>query len=62
MGTMAQESGERKGYRRYSAEFKREQVERVVRGELTIAELSRELGISKAATFDELGRHLQVAI
>ncbi|MGH3054248.1 MAG: transposase [Gaiellaceae bacterium] len=36
------------GRRVFSAEFKREQIERVVRGELTISELSRELGISRA--------------
>ena len=33
------------GRRRFSAEFKREQLARVQRQELTIAELSRELGI-----------------
>jgi transposase len=36
------------GRRRYSAEFKREQIGRVVRGELTIAELSRELQIDQS--------------
>jgi transposase len=46
MGTMAKTSG----YRRYSAEFKREQVERVMRGEITAAELSRELGVARSLT------------
>lgn len=35
------------GRRIYTAEFKRQQVERVLRGELTISELGRELGISR---------------
>jgi transposase len=35
------------GRRIYTAEFKRQQVERVVRGELTISELSREIGVSR---------------
>lgn len=35
------------GRRIYTAEFKREQIERVVRGEVTIAELSREIGVSR---------------
>jgi transposase len=35
------------GRRIFTAEFKRQQVERVVRGEVTLAELSRELGISR---------------
>lgn len=51
MSTVAQEPRareERAAYRHYSAEFKREQVERVLRGELTIAELSRELGIARS--------------
>ena len=48
MGAMAQEKGVRGPYRRYSAEFKREQVERVLRGEVTAAELSRELGIARS--------------
>jgi transposase len=34
------------GRRRFSPEFKREQVGRVVRGEITMAELSRELAVS----------------
>jgi transposase-like protein len=34
------------GRRLFNAEFKREQVARVLRKELTFAELSRELGIS----------------
>jgi len=48
MGAMAQERESRGPYKRYSAEFKREQVERVLRGELTAAELSRELGIARS--------------
>jgi transposase len=36
------------GRRLFSPEFKREQVARLVRGELTISELSRELGISRS--------------
>lgn len=35
------------GRRIFSPEYKRQQIERVTRGELTIAELSRELGISR---------------
>jgi transposase len=35
------------GRRVYTAEFKREQIERVLKGELTLAELSRELDISR---------------
>jgi transposase-like protein len=31
----------------FSAEYKREQVERLLRGELSISELSRELGVSR---------------
>lgn len=34
------------GRRLFTAEFKREQLGRVVRGELTLAELSRELQVS----------------
>lgn len=34
------------GKRLFTPDFKREQVSRVVRGEVTAAELSRELGIS----------------
>ena len=36
------------GRRVFSSEFKRQQIERVVRGELTLSELSRELDISRA--------------
>jgi transposase len=36
------------GRRLFSAEFKREQIARVVRKELTFAELSRELGIDQS--------------
>jgi transposase len=32
----------------FSPEFKREQVSRMIKGELTISELSRELGISRS--------------
>lgn len=35
------------GRRVFTPEFKREQIERVLRGELTLAELSRELQISR---------------
>jgi transposase len=34
------------GRRIFSVEFKREQISRLVRGELTVAELSRKLGIA----------------
>ena len=34
--------------RLFTAEFKREQIDRVIRGEITIAERSRELGISRS--------------
>jgi len=36
------------GRRMFTPEFKRQQIERVLRGELTVSELSRELGISRA--------------
>lgn len=36
------------GRRLFSAEFKRDQIARVVRKELTFAELSRELGIDQS--------------
>jgi transposase len=35
------------GRRIFPAEFKREQIGRVLRGELTLAELSRKLGIAR---------------
>ena len=35
------------GRRMFTPEFKRQQIERVLRGEVTIAELSRELQISR---------------
>lgn len=35
------------GRRIFTAEFKREQISRVQRGELTLAELSRKLGIAR---------------
>ena len=34
------------GRRRFTAEFKREQLSRVIRGEVTLAELSREIDVS----------------
>lgn len=34
------------GRRRFTAEFKREQMSRVSRGEVTLAELSREIDVS----------------
>jgi len=36
------------GRRLFTAEFKREQIDRVLRGELTASELSRELGIARS--------------
>ena len=45
---MAASSAGRGPYKRFSAEFKREQVERILRGEVTAAELSRELGIARS--------------
>ena len=36
------------GRRMYTAEFKREQVQRILKGEISLSELSRELGISRA--------------
>ena len=36
------------GRRRFSPEFKREQIGRVLGGELTVAELSRELDVSQS--------------
>jgi transposase-like protein len=45
MGTMARDAG---GRRLYTAEFKRQQLARVERGELTASELSRELGIARS--------------
>ena len=36
------------GRRLFTAEFKREQIDRVLRGEVTASELSRELGIARA--------------
>src|SRR5215207_45035 len=36
------------GRRIFSAEFKREQIGRVLRKELTVAELSRELGVEQS--------------
>lgn len=45
---MAVERAGRGAYRRYTPEFKREQVERGLRGDITIAELSRELGVARS--------------
>lgn len=36
------------GRRLFTAEFKREQVDRVLRGEITASELSRELGVARS--------------
>ena len=43
---MARISRKSDGRRIFTAEFKQEQIERVLRGELTLAELSRKLGIA----------------
>jgi hypothetical protein len=52
MGTMAMTSG----YRQYRAEFKREQVERVMRGEITAAD--RKHADHDAAVQSRIERHL----
>ncbi len=36
------------GRRLFTAEFKREQIDRVLRGEVTVSELSRELGVARS--------------
>lgn len=36
------------GRRLFTAEFKREQIDRILRGEVTAAELSRELGVARS--------------
>jgi transposase len=36
------------GRRLFTAEFKRQQVDRVLKGEITAAELSRELGVARS--------------
>ena len=36
------------GRRLFTAEFKREQIDRVLRGEMTVSELSRELGVARS--------------
>ena len=36
------------GRRLFTAEFKREQIDRVLRGEVTASELSRELGVARS--------------
>ena len=38
------------GRRLFTAEFKREQVDRILRGEVTASELSRELGVARSPT------------
>jgi transposase len=38
------------GRRLFTPEFKKQQIERVVRGELTLAELTRELDVSPSVT------------
>lgn len=39
------------GRRLLTPEFKKQQIERVVRGELTLAELTRELDVSPSVTW-----------
>lgn len=36
------------GRRLFTAEFKREQIDRILRGEITASELSRELGVARS--------------
>ena len=36
------------GRRLYTAEFKRSQIDRILKGEITAAELSRELGVARS--------------
>lgn len=45
MATIARKSD---GRRIFTEKFKREQIARVIRGELTLAELSRKLGIARS--------------
>jgi transposase len=45
---MAPVAPDRNGRRRYTPEFKRQQVERILRGEVSAAELSRELDVSRS--------------
>ncbi|MBL8998226.1 MAG: transposase [Gemmatimonadetes bacterium] len=47
VGRAAEGSEGRRRHRQYPAEFKREQIERILRGEVTAAELSRELGVRR---------------
>jgi transposase-like protein len=54
------------GRRRFTAEFKREQMSRVSRGEVTLAELSREIDVSPSVVrrwkyLVERGSHAAVA-
>ena len=44
------------GRRLFTAEFKRSQVDRILKGEITAAELSRELGVSR--TLIQRWKHL----
>lgn len=48
MDAVAQDRGDRRTRRSYSPEFKRTQIERLLRGEVTAAELSRELGVARS--------------
>lgn len=36
------------GRRLFTAEFKRAQIDRILRGEITASELSRELGVARS--------------
>jgi len=45
---MARFSRKADGRRIFTAEFKRKQIDRVWKGELTLADLSRELGIARS--------------
>lgn len=56
MGTMTEGNEGRRRYQRYPAEFKREQLERNLRGEVTAAELSPELGVGR--TLIQRWKHL----
>ena len=49
------------GRRLFSADFKREQIERVIRGEMTLAGLSRELDVSPSVVRRWKGRYEQGA-
>ena len=45
---MAPVARDKNGRRLYTPEFKRQQVERILRGEVSAAELSRELDVSRS--------------